>query len=201
MTRGKRGAPAGRDPRDLVEGWAGDPGLSGSARGEFTLVLANQLCGALWGGADPDPRLLEVQQAAALQALRGIAPRDPVEGMLAAQMVATHDAAMECHRRASHPGQTPAGRDLALRHAGKLVRSYAALVEALGRHRGKGQQTVRVEHVTVQAGGRAIVGTVGRGAGCVENGGTAPCKAARPCTGARAAGRGPGAGARAARPR
>ena len=132
MTRGRRGAPAGRDPRELVEGWAGDPGLSGSARGEFTLVLANQLCGALWGGVDPDPRLAEVQQAAALQALRGIAPRDPVEGMLAAQMVATHDAAMECFRRAHLPEQTSRAGRLALAHAGKLVRSFAALTRGAG---------------------------------------------------------------------
>ncbi len=56
-------------------------------------------------------------------------------------------------------------RDQNLTQANKLVRSYAALVEALDRHRGKGQQTVRVEHVTVNAGGQAIVGAVTRGGG------------------------------------
>ena len=35
----------------------------------------------------------------------------------------------------------------------------------MDRHRGKGQQVVRVEHVTVQAGGQAIVGAVTQGAG------------------------------------
>jgi len=44
--------------------------------------------------------------------------------------------------------------------ANKLLRTYTAQVEALSRYRGKGQQTVRVEHVTVQAGGQAIVGAV-----------------------------------------
>ena len=44
--------------------------------------------------------------------------------------------------------------------------SFAALTDALNRHRGKGsQQVVRVEHVTVQAGGQAIVGAVPRRAG------------------------------------
>ena len=33
-------------------------------------------------------------------------------------------------------------------------------VEALHRYRGKGQQKVTVEHVHVNAGGQAIVGTV-----------------------------------------
>ena len=39
------------------------------------------------------------------------------------------------------------------------------LTDSLNRHRGKGQQTVRVEHVHVHDGGRAIVGTVGQGGG------------------------------------
>ena len=38
-----------------------------------------------------------------------------------------------------------------------------ALVEALNRHRGKGQQKVSVEHVHVHAGGQAIVGAVETG--------------------------------------
>ena len=39
------------------------------------------------------------------------------------------------------------------------------LLDALSKHRGKGQQVVRVEHVTVQAGGQAIVGNVTQGGG------------------------------------
>jgi hypothetical protein len=50
-----------------------------------------------------------------------------------------------------------------LNAASRMSRTYAALLEALNRHRGKGQQVVRVEHVTVQAGGQAIVGTVSQG--------------------------------------
>ncbi len=42
----------------------------------------------------------------------------------------------------------------------KLLRTFAAQVEALQRHRGKGQQKVTVEHVHVHAGGQAIVGSV-----------------------------------------
>ena len=64
-------------------------------------------------------------------------------------------------------GQIAAEDALAnLGQAGKLTRSYAVLLEALGRHRGKGQpQVVRVERVTVEAGGQAIVGAVGQGGG------------------------------------
>ena len=94
-----------------------------------------------------------------------IGARDVVEAMLAGQMVATHEAAMECFRRAALAEQTLAGREMGLKYAGKLVRSFAALTDALNRHRGKGQQVVRVEHVTVQAGGQAIVGAVTQGGG------------------------------------
>jgi hypothetical protein len=37
---------------------------------------------------------------------------------------------------------------------------FLTLVEALNRHRGKGQQKVTVEHVHVHAGGQAVVGVV-----------------------------------------
>jgi hypothetical protein len=50
-----------------------------------------------------------------------------------------------------------------LSQASKLARTFAALAEALNRHRGKGQQKVTVEHVHVHSGGRAIVGAVAQG--------------------------------------
>jgi hypothetical protein len=56
--------------------------------------------------------------------------------------------------------QTFEGRRENLAQANKLSRTYATLLEALNRHRGKGQQKVTVEHVHVHAGGRAVVGTV-----------------------------------------
>ncbi len=48
----------------------------------------------------------------------------------------------------------------ALSQANKLSRTYTLLLDALNRHRGKGQQKVTVEHVHVHSGGQAIVGTV-----------------------------------------
>jgi hypothetical protein len=80
--------------------------------------------------------------------------------MMAAQLVAAHNAAMECYRRAMIAEQTFEGRRENLAQANKLSRTYAALLEALNRHRGKGQQKVTVEHVHVHAGGQAVVGMV-----------------------------------------
>ena|ERR1700730_13228319 len=47
--------------------------------------------------------------------------------------------------------------------AHKLARTFGAQVDALKRYRSGGEQTVRVEHVTVNEGGRAIVGNVSHG--------------------------------------
>ena len=65
---------------------------------------------------------------------------------------------MDAYRRVALPDQSREGWQTALSQANRLVRGFAMLVEALNRHRGKGQQTVRVEHVHVHDGGRAIVG-------------------------------------------
>ena len=99
----------------------------------------------------------------------GAKPADELEGMLVAQMVAAHAAAMECYRRAMLPNQTYDGRESALKHAAKLSRTYADLVLALDKHRGKGEQKVSVEHVHVHKGGQAIVGTVQAGGGVPAN--------------------------------
>jgi hypothetical protein len=80
--------------------------------------------------------------------------------MIAAQLIACHNASMECHRRAMLGEQSFEGRRENLNQANKLSRTYATLLETLNRHRGKGQQKVTVEHVHVHEGGQAIVGNV-----------------------------------------
>ena len=94
-------------------------------------------------------------------ALIGIRPKDELEAMIAAQLLAAHNATMECYRRAMIPEQTFEGRSENLNQANKLSRTYAVLLDALNRHRGKGQQKVTVEHVHVHSGGQAVVGMIG----------------------------------------
>ena len=132
--------------------------LGGSHSDDFNTVVPCKVMNALWLDTNPEAR--QRQFAAAGAALIGIKPADEIEGMLAAQMVATHNATMECFRRAMLREQTFEGRRENLTQANKLTRSYAMLLETLNRHRGKGQQKVTVEHVHVHSGGQAIVGTV-----------------------------------------
>ena len=133
--------------------------ISGSDNDDFSNVLINQVAYALWlepCDADEQKRLIQ----ATLAAMTGMKPRDELEGMLIAQLIASYSAAMECYRRAMLGEQTFEARRENLTQANKLSRTYAALTEALDRHRGKGQQRITVEHVNVHAGGQAIVGAV-----------------------------------------
>ena len=94
--------------------------------------------------------------------------------MLAKQMIATHSAAMECLRRAMIPDQIFEGRDQNLKHAEKLLALYAKQLEALDKHRGKGQQKVTVEYVHVAPGGQAVVGNIETGGGKRRQGARSP---------------------------
>jgi hypothetical protein len=97
-----------------------------------------------------------------LSVIKGVGPRDQVEAMLAAQMTAVHMAMMSSARRLAHVENIPQ-QDSAERAFNKLGRTFAAQVEALNRYRTGGEQKVTVKHVTVNAGGQAIVGNVSRG--------------------------------------
>ncbi len=133
--------------------------LGGSQSDQWNSVVANQAMQALWlKNADEADR--SRQMSATVAGLVGIGPRDELEGMMAAQLIAAHNAAMECYRRAMIGEQTFEGRRENLNQANKLSRTWATLLEALNRHRGTGQQKVTVEHVHVHAGGQAVVGTV-----------------------------------------
>ena len=132
--------------------------MGGSVSDDWNTFLGDQVVHTLPKSTDPE---MEGRQFnAAVAGLMGIAPKDELEGMMAAQLIAAHNAVMECYRRAGLAGQTPQGRNECLSQASKLSRAYAALLEALNRHRGKGQQKVTVEHVHVYAGGQAVVGVV-----------------------------------------
>jgi hypothetical protein len=65
-------------------------------------------------------------------------------------------------RRLNHVETIPQ-QDAAERALNKLARTFAGQMETLKRYRSKGTQTVRVERVTVESGGQAVVGHVAEG--------------------------------------
>jgi len=102
--------------------------------------LLARLEAALWlpAGTDEADRCARI--AAARTLLSEVAPEDGTEAMLACQMVATHEAALECLRQSSAPDCTDEVRDQNLKHAERLLSIYTRQMEVLGRYRLRGQQ-------------------------------------------------------------
>jgi hypothetical protein len=125
--------------------------------GFASLMLSGIINAACEGGPTRLPKAGDINDA--LAAATGIGARDEIEGMLATQMVATHIAATRVLRRLKG-SETIVQQNSNGNLAVKLLRTFTMQLEALHRYRGKGQQKVTVEHVHVNAGGQAIVGSV-----------------------------------------
>ncbi len=91
-----------------------------------------------------------------------IAPNDPIEAMLAVQMVTTHKCAMKAIESLNW-SESLKQDSVASNSATKLMNLYIRQMEALNKHRGKGQQKMTVEHIHVNEGGQAIIGDVSKG--------------------------------------
>ena len=161
---------AAKLPAPAGEG-SGFPVVSGTGPGEWNDRLLRDVVRVCCGGRDLGDKGALEKARAGIAAMQGIGPDDVIGDMVAAQLVAAHEAAMDCYKRAA--GADGNGDAIPLEfwrefmnQANKLSRTSAALIEALNRHHGKsGQQTVRVEHVTVKDGGQAVIGPVATGGG------------------------------------
>ncbi|MDZ4345644.1 MAG: hypothetical protein U1E51_24785 [Candidatus Binatia bacterium] len=140
----------------------------GTTDPDFFSGIVHQLINAGTQGRRLDEQALNFM----LSMVKGVQPRDQVETMLAAQMAAVHSLTMTFARRLAHVENIPQ-QDSAERALNKLARTFAAQVEALKHYRTGGEQKVTVEHVTVNDGGKAIVGNITHGgAGSPEKGGS-----------------------------
>jgi len=79
--------------------------------------------------------------------------------MLVAQMVSIHVMAMRCAYHLANAGDV-ARQDSAARALGRLARVFPAQIDALSRYRNNGEPAITVQNVSVQDGGKAIVGNV-----------------------------------------
>jgi hypothetical protein len=124
------------------------PAFANRAMGRLGAIMRHK-------GSDPTQRELN----AALAAIDAIRPTDEIEAMLAVQMVATYETAMDMLIRAKQAG-LPSMLQECGSLAVKLLRTYTAQVETLARIRRGGEQRVIVQHVHISDGGQAIVGAV-----------------------------------------
>src|ERR1700730_3181991 len=97
--------------------------IGGSKSDHWNGVLANQTIQTLWL-KHSDKETSDHQLSATVAGLVGIGPKDEIEGMIAAQLLAAHNATMECYRRAMIGEQTLEGRRDNLSQANKLSRTY-----------------------------------------------------------------------------
>jgi hypothetical protein len=125
----------------------------GTSDGDLGAELLLQVIRAM-----PTKELLGPDGNHALAALYGIGPRDTIEGLLATQMVAGHNFAMELVRRAALPGLPLGVVERLLNLATKLQRTYIGQMEAMDRHRGKGEQKMNVEQVHMHGKAQGVVG-------------------------------------------
>jgi len=115
---------------------------------------------ALPGASARDKKSAGEIGSAVISGLMDVKPTDPVEGMLVSQIIVAHEAALDMYRRAwAQPPEYFDARCRYLQMADKAQRTLALLTERLDRHRGAGQQSITVKHVTVNAD-NAIVGDV-----------------------------------------
>jgi hypothetical protein len=136
----------------------------GTTEPDFYTGLLVQLGKAVTRGQSVDEQALNF----IVSVIKGVEPKDQLETMLAAQMAAVHMLTMDFARRLGNADNI-LQQDSAERAFNKLARTFAAQVEALKRYRSNGEQRFTVEHISVNEGGKAIVGNVTQaGAGASE---------------------------------
>jgi hypothetical protein len=159
----------GRTPPKLELSWRDDV-LQVGASGDLERILLASLNTQVTSGLFHQIAVLgshgnrtdEAASNFALGFVDSMKPKDAAEALLLAQMAATHQATMMLARRLNHVENVPQ-QDAAERALNKLARTFAAQMDTLKRYRSKGQQTVRVERVTVESGAQAVVGNVESG--------------------------------------
>jgi hypothetical protein len=131
----------------------------GTQDADFLYGLLHQLANAGSKGPLPDERGIKFM----LAFVKESEPRDEIEAAILAQMAATHVAVMRYHNRLAH-AESLHEQDHAERTLNKLMRTFAALAEALQRYRAIRDRkvTVQNQNVSVSDGGPAIVGNVTR---------------------------------------
>jgi hypothetical protein len=119
--------------------------LTGADHDDWSLRLMNVLSGALPGNDTNDAI------SASASGMLDINPTDPIEGMLIAQAIAAHEAAMRMYGMGWLNSRHFEASVKFLALADKAARTVAMLTERLDQHRVRGQQQITVKHVTVNA--------------------------------------------------
>jgi hypothetical protein len=137
--------------------------LGGSQADVWNLRLTNLVIGALPIDQSSSDSA-KAASSAVCHAIVDIAPADPIEGILIAQLMAANEAALAMYRKGwSQPPEYFQARTKYLQLADKASRTVLMLTERLDQHRGRGQQQITVKHVTVNADQAVVAETITTG--------------------------------------
>jgi hypothetical protein len=133
------------------------PALSGTANATLARWLAAQVA-----GCQSFPRGMPAEEcneraSAALAALEEIRPGDALEGLLGAQMVATHSAGLELMQRAMADDEDGPKVERQTAQAARLLGLFARQLDLLARQRGRQRRKVSIEHERIDEDGRLSV--------------------------------------------
>lgn len=158
----KRGKKLSSEQKDEIIS-AETASATGSGSVEFSHLLLTQTANAFVKSDGYKP--LDAFNAI-YKTLVSMQPSDEFEAMLISRTLALHNQYMHYMQLAAHTTNQDS-RDRHINNATKLMRVYNESLEALNKHRRKGEQKVTVQHnhVNVNDGGKAIVGSEIGGSG------------------------------------
>ena len=123
--------------------------LGGSRSDEWNMRLLN-LVGSSLPINHSDAKASNEAIKAVCQGTVDIAPADPIEGILIAQLMAANEASLAMYKKGwAQPPEYFEARTKYLQLADKATRTVMMLTERLDHHRGRGQQQIIVKHVTM----------------------------------------------------
>lgn len=130
---------------------------------EIETIKVGEIASLIWTPPSLTPAEHDALVVKAIDLFESFEPSDGIEGMLAVHMVGTHNAIVECLRRAMLPEQSVEAQKMYWSQGERMMGLYTRHLDALNRHRGKGQANISVGQVNVESGGQAIVGSVDAG--------------------------------------
>lgn len=143
--------------------------LGGGRWDEWNLRLFDLTSNALPIAHSKNTEKITAASLAVSCGMMDLAPADPVEGILIAQLMAANEASLAMYCKAwEQPPEFFTARTKYLQLADKAARTAMMLTERLDHHRGRGQQQITVKHVTtnnVTADQAIIAENVTTGAG------------------------------------
>jgi hypothetical protein len=129
--------------------------LSGSRSVVFADWLSDLVARCQPLPADADGTAFRV--AAAMEAMKELAPRNAMEGMLAGQMVAANAVGLALMGRVFRDDQPLKTVEAFLRQGTRAMALYARQMELMTGQRGRQRQSVRIEHERTEGDGRIRV--------------------------------------------